>query len=77
MSPHHLPPQHTQDNKGRTWRDVIRHSTRGEFESASRENDPELINKLIITGREFVQRTVEAFIKKRQQILLEEERAQK
>ncbi len=43
-----------------------------EFEDARIETDPEIINKLIITGRDAVQRTVEAFMKKRRSIIEEE-----
>ncbi|KAG2449046.1 hypothetical protein HYH02_005795 [Chlamydomonas schloesseri] len=49
------------DERGRLFRDVIRASARGEFEAARFEPDPEIINKLIITGRDCVQRTMEAF----------------
>ncbi|KAG2444674.1 hypothetical protein HXX76_001418 [Chlamydomonas incerta] len=49
------------DERGRLFRDVIRTSARQEFEAARFEPDPEIINKLIITGRDCVQRTIEAF----------------
>ncbi|GIL87430.1 hypothetical protein Vretifemale_15542, partial [Volvox reticuliferus] len=49
-----------RDDKGRLWRDVIRDSARKEFEAARFEPDPEIVNKLIITGRDCVQRTVES-----------------
>lgn len=61
-----------KDAQGRTWRDVIRESTRKEYEDARFETDPEIINKLIITGRDCVQRTIEGFMKRRQQIINEE-----
>lgn len=47
-----------------------------EFEDARVETDPEIINKLIITGRDAVQRTVESFMRKRSQIIQEEAAAQ-
>ncbi|GIL44079.1 hypothetical protein Vafri_1639 [Volvox africanus] len=50
-----------RDERGRLWRDVIRESARKEFEAARVELDPEIVNKLIITGRDCVQRTVESF----------------
>ncbi|KAG2495570.1 hypothetical protein HYH03_006170 [Edaphochlamys debaryana] len=50
-----------RDEQGRLWRDVIRHSARQEYEAARFEPDPEIINKLIITGRDCVQRTMESF----------------
>ncbi len=43
-----------------------------EFEDAKFEPDPEIINKLVITGRDAVQRTVEAFWKRRKTIIEEE-----
>lgn len=61
-----------KDAQGRVWRDIIRNSTRKEFEDARMEPDPEIINRLIITGRECVQRTVESFIQKRKQIIEDE-----
>lgn len=63
-----------RDDKGRLWRDVIRHSTRQEFEAARFEQDPELISRLIVTGRECVQRSLENFEKRRQAIQAEEDR---
>ncbi|GLC39423.1 hypothetical protein PLESTM_000896000 [Pleodorina starrii] len=50
-----------RDDKGRLWRDIIRDSARKEFEAARFEPDPEIVNKLIITGRDCVQRTMESF----------------
>jgi hypothetical protein len=47
-----------------------------EYEDARIETDPEIVNKLIITGREAVQRTVESFMKKRAAIIDEEAAAQ-
>ncbi|KAF5838238.1 hypothetical protein DUNSADRAFT_3218 [Dunaliella salina] len=64
-----------KDQHGRTWRDLLRESTRKEFEAARFEADPEIVNKLIITGRDAMHRTVEAFVQKRQQIIDEEDSA--
>mmetsp|Transcript_22934 Transcript_22934/g.58573 ORF Transcript_22934/g.58573 Transcript_22934/m.58573 type:complete len:158 (+) Transcript_22934:64-537(+) len=64
-----------KDNQGRVWRDVIRTSTRKEFEDARFERDPEIVNRLIITGRDAVSRSVEAFLAKRAQIIDEESAA--
>jgi hypothetical protein len=61
-----------RDEHGRVWRDVIRASARQEFEAAQHEPDPELINRMIVTGRDAVQRTVEGFLKKRERIIDEE-----
>ncbi|GBF90541.1 hypothetical protein Rsub_03537 [Raphidocelis subcapitata] len=64
-----------RDDRGRVWRDVIRASARAEFEAARREADPELINRMIVTGRDAVQRSVEQFMRKRQLIIGEEDAA--
>jgi hypothetical protein len=61
-----------RDEHGRMWRDVIRSSARQEFEAARHEPDPELINRMIVTGRDAVHRTVEGFLKKRARIIDEE-----
>lgn len=61
-----------RDAHGRVWRDVIRRSARQEFEAARHEADPELVNRMIVTGRDAVQRTVEQFMRRRQQIIQEE-----
>jgi len=62
-----------RDEHGRRWKDVIRASARQEFEQARFEPDPELINRMIVTGRDAVQRTMEAFMKRRARIIEEEE----
>eukprot|EP00798_Chlamydomonas_sp_ICE-L_P024683 gene24683-10313_t len=62
-----------KDKEGRPFREQIRTSTRKEFEDARYEPDPEIINRLIITGRDCVARTVESFQKRRQQIIAEEQ----
>jgi hypothetical protein len=61
-----------KDEHGRVWRDVIRSSARQEFEAARHEPDPELINRMIVTGRDAVQRTVEGFLQRRARIINEE-----
>ncbi|KIZ02295.1 hypothetical protein MNEG_5664 [Monoraphidium neglectum] len=61
-----------RDQHGRVWRDVIRSSARQELEAARREDDPELVSKMLVTGRDAVQKTVEQFMKRRQQIIEEE-----
>lgn len=43
-----------------------------EFEDARFEQDPEIVNRLIITGRDAMTRTVEAFVAKRAKIIEEE-----
>jgi len=64
-----------RDQRGCMWRDVIRSSARQEFEAARFEPDPELINRMIVTGRDAVQRSVEQFMRKRRQIIAEEDAA--
>lgn len=78
--PYPLPPQHLlfscysnlfvwKDKNGVPWRDVIRVSARKELEDARYETDPSIISKLIITGRDAVQRSVEVFMAKRKKII--------
>lgn len=62
-----------KDEHGRMWKDVIRASARQEFEQARYERDPELINRMIVTGRDAVQRAVEGFMRKRDRIIAEED----
>lgn len=62
-----------KDAQGRVWRDVIRQSARKEFEDARFEQDPEIVNRLLVTGREAVQKSVDKFMQKREQIIKEEE----
>eukprot|EP00775_Hariotina_reticulata_P004601 gene4601-4855_t len=62
-----------KDEHGRRWKDVIRASARQEFEQARFEPDPELINRMIVTGRDAVQRTMEAFMKRRARIIEDEQ----
>lgn len=53
----------------------MRASTRAEFEAARHERDPELVNRMIVTGRDAVHQTVERFMAQRARILREEEQA--
>lgn len=61
-----------RDEHGRVWRDVLRANARAEFEAARAEPDPELINRMIVTGRDAVQRIVEAYMRKRGSIIADE-----
>lgn len=61
-----------KDEHGRMWKDVIRASARQEFEAARREPDPELVNRMIVTGRDAVQRAVQGFLRQRGRIIDEE-----
>jgi hypothetical protein len=60
-----------KDDQGRPWRDVIRHSARKEFEDARFEQDPQLINRMLITGRDCVDKAVENFMRKRDRLQAE------
>lgn len=62
-----------RDEHGRVWKNVIRTSARQEFEQARHERDPEFINRMIVTGRDAVQRAVEGLMKKRDKIIADEE----
>lgn len=61
-----------RDERGRVWRDVLRASARAEFEAARYERDPELVGRMLVTGRDAVRRAVEGFMKKRDRIIEEE-----
>lgn len=61
-----------RDEKGRMWRDIIRESARKEFEASREETDPEILNRMIITGRDAVQKAAERFMKKREAIQQQE-----
>lgn len=61
-----------RDEHGRMWRDVLRANARAEFDVARHEPDPELINRMIVTGRDAVQRIVDSYMHKRQRIIAEE-----
>ena len=52
------------NEKGVLWRDVLRASSRKEFEDARYEQDPEIIARLLVGGRDALQQTVENAIKK-------------
>ena len=49
-------------------RDVLRASARQEFEAARCEADPEIVNRLLVVGRDAVHRVAERGLDKRQQI---------
>ncbi|KZV51730.1 hypothetical protein F511_11418 [Dorcoceras hygrometricum] len=52
------------DSRGIRWRDVLRENARKEFEDARFENDPEVITRLIIGGRDAVQATIDRVVEK-------------
>lgn len=53
---------------GMLWRDVLRQSAREEFEQARHERDPEIVNRLLVVGRDAVHQVAEKFIEKRKHI---------
>jgi hypothetical protein len=61
-----------RDTKGRVWKDVIRESARKEFEQGKHERDPEIVNRLILSGREAVDVALDKFMEQRQKIMDEE-----
>ncbi|KAI5066501.1 hypothetical protein GOP47_0019125 [Adiantum capillus-veneris] len=54
------------NEQGILWRDVLRSSTRKEFEEARFEQDPEIIARLLVGGRDALQQAVENAIKRAQ-----------
>ncbi|KAH7423571.1 hypothetical protein KP509_12G061700 [Ceratopteris richardii] len=54
------------NEQGILWRDVLRSSARKEFEDARFEQDPEIVARLLVGGRDALQQTVENAIKKAQ-----------
>ena len=62
-----------RDERGRGWRDVIRDSARKEFEAGRLERDPEMVNRLLLTGRDAVDQAVSKFLERREAIQREED----
>lgn len=63
------------DDKGRLWRDLLRGSARQEFEAARFEDDPEIVNRLLVVGRDSVHHVAEKFLAKRQRMIADAEAA--
>ena len=61
------------DSRGVLWRDVLRENARREFELARFESDPEIVNRLLIGGRDAVQSALDKLVEKQKQ-LVEKER---
>ena len=61
-----------RNEKGEEWRDIIRESARKEFEAARHERDPEMVARLLLTGRDYLNQAMEKFMEKRQKIIDEE-----
>lgn len=53
------------DDQGMPWRDKLRTSARHEFEAARHVNDPEVVTKLLINGRQAVDQIMTKFLQKR------------
>lgn len=64
-----------RDDRGRVWRDVIRDSARQEFDVGRHERDPEMVNRMLLTGRDALDRTVGKFLERRATIQKEEDRS--
>lgn len=62
------------DSRGVLWRDVLRENARKEFEEARFEKDPEVVNRLIIGGRDAVDSAIEKLVQKQRQ-QIEKERS--
>jgi DNA primase large subunit len=62
-----------KDELGRMWRDVIRSSARQEFELARNEQDPEVVNRLLVSGRDALHQTMDRFLAKREQIIRDDQ----
>lgn len=57
---------------GVPWRDLLRDSTRLEFEQARYETDPEVIARLLVVGRDAVQAAIEKFSVKAEELIKKE-----
>lgn len=64
-----------KDEAGRPWRDVLREGARQEFEMTRHLKDPEQVNRLLLSGRDAVEKVLEKFEAKRQQIQQQENAA--
>jgi len=47
------------DEKGRRWGDVLAQNARSEFEEARHEKDPLLIARMVVVGREALQKVTD------------------
>lgn len=64
-----------RDQQGRLFKDLIRESARKEFEDARYERDPEIVSRLLVTGRDCVQKTVERVLQQRE-VLMQQDQQQ-
>ena len=61
-----------KNERGLEWKEVIRESARKEFEAARHERDPEMVARLLLTGRDYLDQAMQKFHDKRQAIIDEE-----
>eukprot|EP00898_Chlorokybus_atmophyticus_P001965 jgi/Chlat1/276/Chrsp1S03162 len=52
------------DEQGRPWREVIETSARTEYEAARFEKDPEVVGRLLVQGRDYVEQTLDRMAEK-------------
>jgi len=52
------------DEKGRPWKELIQESARREFEQSRYETNPEIIARMLITGRDCLDKVKEKMIQK-------------
>eukprot|EP00252_Welwitschia_mirabilis_P009700 TRINITY_DN2245_c0_g1_i1.p1 TRINITY_DN2245_c0_g1~~TRINITY_DN2245_c0_g1_i1.p1 ORF type:complete len:152 (+),score=3.89 TRINITY_DN2245_c0_g1_i1:117-572(+) len=57
------------NEKGILWRDILRANARKEFEEARHETDPEILARLLVGGRDAVQKAIDMAVEKHRQIL--------
>ena len=62
-----------KNERGVEWKEVIRESARKEFEAARHERDPEMVARLLLTGRDYLDQAMQKFLEKRQKIIDAEE----
>ena len=62
-----------KNERGLEWKEVIRESARKEFEAARHERDPEMVARLLLTGRDYLDQAMQKFLEKRQKIIDAEE----
>jgi hypothetical protein len=53
---------------GEKWSRVLRNNARHEFEQASVERDPEILARLLVVGRDSLDKTMEKFFEKNKKL---------
>ena len=53
------------NEKGELWRDVLRRESRKEFEAASVESDPLIVARLLVVGRDCLNKTQKSLLRQR------------